>query len=200
MVIDSFDIVFYTAVFVLPGFLMTSIIDTLNPTQKKSEGVLLLKSILYSIIHCAVWSWAYKLIFQLETTHPYFYWLVLITFTILAATVLALLIGVVKQKQLLRKALLYCNIYCPHSIPNSWDYALGKAEGSWVIGTLTDDSVIYGEYSTKSFASSDPDERDLFLEKTYIPDENGTWIEASRNEGIYIQKDQIKTIEFLKGA
>ena len=200
MIIDSFDIVFYTAVFVLPGFLINSIIDTLNPTLKKSEGVLLLKSILYSIIHCAVWSWAYKLIFQLETTRPYFYWLVLIIFTIIAATLLALLIGVVKQKQLLRKVLFYCNIYCPHSIPNSWDYAFGKAESSWVIVTLADDSVIYGEYSTKSFASSDPDERDLFLEKTYISDENGIWIEADRNEGIYIQKDQIKTIEFLKGA
>ena len=43
MTIDSFDIVFYTAIFVLPGFLINNIIDTLNPSQKKSEGVLLLK-------------------------------------------------------------------------------------------------------------------------------------------------------------
>ena len=54
MTIDSFDIVFYTAIFVLPGFLINNIIDTLNPSQKKSEGVLLLKSILYSIIHCSL--------------------------------------------------------------------------------------------------------------------------------------------------
>ena len=200
MLIDSFDVVFYTAIFVLPGFIINCIIDTLNPTQKKAEGTLLLKSIFYSIIHCSAWSWAYKLIFRLVTTHPYLYWVVLIAFTTIAATALALLIGIIKQKQLLRKALSHIGIHCPHSIPNSWDYIFARSESSWVIVTLTNDDIIYGEYSTKSFASSDPDERDLFLEKTYIPDKNGTWVEANGNEGIYIQKDQIKTIEFLKGV
>ena len=200
MTIDSFDIVFYTAIFVLPGFLINSIIDTLNPTQKKSEGVLLLKSILYSIIHCAVWSWAYKLIFKLEMDLPYCYWVILIGFTIIAATVFAILIGIIKQKQLVRKVLSALKIYCPHSIPNSWDYAFARPEGIWVIVTLTDDSVIYGEFSTKSFASSDPEERDLFIEKIYIPNEKGEWIAAEKNDGIYIHKDQIKTIEFLRGT
>ena len=200
MTIDSFDIVFYTAIFVLPGFLINSIIDTLNPTQKKSEGVLLLKNILYSIIHCAVWSWAYKLIFRLEDKFPYLYWVALIGFTIIAATVFAVLIGIVKQKQLVRKILSFFKIYCPHSIPNSWDYAFARPEGIWIIVTLTDDSVIYGEFSTKSFASSDSEERDLFIEKTYIPNEKGEWIAAEKNDGIYIHKDQIKTIEFLRGT
>ena len=72
--------------------------------------------------------------------------------------------------------------------------------GLCVIVTLTDDSVIYGDFSTKSFASSDPEERDLFIEKTYIPNEKGEWIAADKNEGIYIHKDQIKTIEFLRGT
>ena len=200
MTIDSFDIVFYTAIFVLPGFLINSIIDTLNPTQKKSEGVLLLKSILYSIIHCAVWSWVYKLIFRLEDKFPYLYWVALIGFTVIAATVFAVLIGIVKQKQLVRKVLSFFKIYCPHSIPNSWDYAFASSEETWVIVTLIDDSMIYGKYSTKSFASSDPEERDLFIEKTYIPNEKGDWIAAEKNDGIYIHKDQIKTIEFLRGT
>lgn len=200
MTIDSFDIVLYTAIFVLPGFLINSIIDTLNPTQKKTEGVLLLKSLTYSIIHCAVWSWAYKLIFKLEKKLPYWYWVILIGFTLIAATTVAVLIGIIKQKQLVRKVLSALKIYCPHSIPNSWDYAFARPEGIWVIVTLTDDSVIYGEFSTKSFASSDPEERDLFIEKIYIPNEKGEWIAAEKNDGIYIHKDQIKTIEFLRGT
>ena len=200
MAIDSFDMVFYTAIFILPGFIINSIIDILNPTQKKSEGVLLLKSILYSIIHCAIWSWVYKLIFKLEKDFSYWYWVILIGFTLIAAIVFAVLIGIIKQKQLVRKALSILKIYCPHSIPNSWDYAFARSEGVWVIVTLTDDSVIYGKFSTKSFASSDPEERDLFIEKTYIPNEKGKWIAAENNEGIYIHKDQIKTIEFLRGT
>ena len=42
MTIDSFDIVFYTAVFVLPGFIINSIIDAMNPPKKHNDGIYLL--------------------------------------------------------------------------------------------------------------------------------------------------------------
>ena len=59
--------------------------------------------------------------------------------------------------------------------------------------------MIYGWFSTKSFASSDSDERDIFIERIYSIDDNNNWIENKSIEGIYIPKEQIKTIELLKG-
>ncbi|MBR2883394.1 MAG: hypothetical protein IKB93_01255 [Clostridia bacterium] len=199
MLIESFDVVFYTAIFVLPGFIINGIISAFNPTQKLSEGVLLLKCLLYSIIHCAVWSWLYKLIFMIEHKYPKTYWFVLVVATIIAATIIAVIIGLIQQKQIIRKILSHFNLHISHPVPNSWDYCFSRRGSSWVIVTLIDDKMIYGWFSTNSFASSESDERDLFIEKTYTVDDNNNWTEATSNEGIYISKEQIKTIEFLKG-
>ena len=56
MSIDSFDVVFYTAIFVLPGFVVNGVINTVNPPKKHNEGVFFLKCIGYSIVSCAIWS------------------------------------------------------------------------------------------------------------------------------------------------
>ena len=200
MLIESFDVVFYTAIFIRPGFIINGIISAFNPTQKLSEGVLLLKCLLYSIIHCAVWSWLYKLIFIIEIKYPKTYWFVLVVATIIAATIIAVIIGLIQQKQIIRKILSHFNLHISHSVPNSWDYCFSKRGSSWVIVTLNDDKMIYGWFSINSFASSDSDERDIFIEKIYCVDKDKKWIEIESSEGIYIPKEQIKTIEFLKGS
>lgn len=200
MLIESFDVVFYTAIFVLPGFIINGIISAFNPTQKLSEGVLLLKCLLYSIIHCAIWGWLYKVIFTIENKYPKTYWFVLVVATIIAATIIAVTIGLVQQKQIIRNIISHFNLQISHSVPNSWDYCFSRNNSSWIIVTLTDDKMVYGWFSTKSFASSDSDERDIFIEKIYSVDENNNWIEIASSEGIYIPKEQIKTIEFLKGS
>lgn len=199
MLIESFDVVFYTAIFVLPGFIINGIISTFNPTKKLSEGVFLLKCLLYSIIHCAIWSWLYKIVFQISNEYPKTYWFILVLTTIIAASALATVIGLIQQKQLIRKVLAHFKVYILHSIPNSWDYCFSKNQPTWLIVTLVDGGIIYGQFSTKSFASSDAEERDLYIEKIYSIDDNNTWIEIEGIDGIYIPKEQIKTIEFLKG-
>lgn len=201
MTIDSFDIVFYTAIFVLPGFIIVSIIDIFNPCRKRSEGVLLLNCLLYSIVHCALWSWLYKLLFLLNKTHPYWYWLLLVIATVLGAVIIALIIGILKQKQLFRWIFSKLKIISVHSIPTAWDYCLSKADASWIVVTLQDDSKVYGLYSVGSFASSEPEERDLYIERIYsFNEENHVWGELESSQGVYIPKDQIKTIEFMKGS
>ena len=119
--------------------------------------------------------------------------------TIIAASALATVIGLIQQKQLIRKVLAHFKVYILHSIPNSWDYCFSKNQPTWLIVTLVDGGIIYGQFSTKSFASSDAVERDLYIEKIYSIDDNNTWIEIEGIDGIYIPKEQIKTIEFLKG-
>ncbi len=199
MLIESFDVVFYTAIFVLPGFIINGIILAFNPTKKVSEGVLLLKCLLYSIVHCALWSWMYKLIFGIASKYPKMYWFVLVLTTIIAASILAVIISLIQQNQVIRKMLAFFKINIQHSIPTAWDYCFSRNKSNWLIVTLVDGSTIYGWFSTESFSSSDTEERDLYVEKIYSIDDNNTWIENESNEGIYIPKEQIKTIEFLKG-
>lgn len=69
----------------------------------------------------------------------------------------------------------------------------------FVIITLQDDSKIYGLYGENSFTSTEPDERDIYLEKIYDIDEQNNWVENEYSLGIHILQNQIKTIEFLQG-
>ena len=57
--------------------------------------------------------------------------------------------------------------------------------------------TIYGKFSEHSFASSDTEERDLYIEKTYNIKEDMTWVEDDKSKGILVAKDEIETIEFL---
>lgn len=70
---------------------------------------------------------------------------------------------------------------------------------SFIIVTLTDDTKLYGWYSSASFTSSDPDERDVFVEIGYKLSEDGKWEEDAQSGGFYVPKGQIKYIEFKKG-
>jgi hypothetical protein len=62
MTIDSLDVVFYTAIFIMPGFIIKSIIDTLNPPKKINDSIFFILCLAYSLVNCAVCSWAYVLI------------------------------------------------------------------------------------------------------------------------------------------
>lgn len=108
----------------------------------------------------------------------------------------ALIIGILKQKDRARKVLDALKIRNMHPVPTAWDYIFSKQEPSWVIVTLIDNRLIMGLYSKNSFASSDSEERDIYIEKIFDVDENNQWIENIRNKGILISKDQVKTIEY----
>jgi hypothetical protein len=83
-----------------------------------------------------------------------------------------------------------------HPIPTSWDYAFSTGESCWVIVTLKDGSQVAGFWGPSSFASSDPKERDIFIEKVFKIPKRGAWKEVPRTSGILLRGDEIQHIEF----
>ena len=81
-------------------------------------------------------------------------------------------------------------------IPTAWDYYFNKKEPCFVVITLKTGKTIYGLFSENSFASSEQSERDLYIEKTYNYNDEAEWNEVPRNKGIYLNKEDIETIEF----
>ena len=199
MTIESFDVFFYTAIFILPGFIINCIIDATNPPRRHNDGIFFLKCLLYSIIHCAIWSWLYSLILNHDFKHFTLYWLTIVISTLIGATIIAIFIVVIKQKNLIYKILEKLRIRSIHSTPTAWDYKFSQQDSNYIIVTLTDDTKIKGWFSTSSFASSDSEERDLYIEELYYDDDTHEWIQDAESNGIYISKDQIKFIEFKKG-
>ena len=60
--------------------------------------------------------------------------------------------------------------------------------------------MISGRYATKSFASSDIDKHDLYLEDVYTINEQSVWHDIDGNEGVLILGESIKCIEFFTGG
>ena len=53
-----------------------------------------------------------------------------------------------------------------------------------------------GRYDVQSFASSDPSERDIFIEKVYEIQEDGPWKDVG-DKGILIRPSEVRYIEFF---
>lgn len=115
----------------------------------------------------------------------------------LGPAVFGALLGVDIQRNYTRGFLRRAGLNTVHAVPSAWDWKFNKVQQlKWVVVTLKDGTQIGGFYGEDSFASSEPTERDIYLERSYrIDDEESCWSFESE-EGILIVREEIKTIEF----
>jgi hypothetical protein len=66
--------------------------------------------------------------------------------------------------------------------------------------TLQDGSTVAGRWAYPSFASSDPLERDLYLDYTYNIDDDGVWHDPGRQRAMWIPGPSIAHIAFFANA
>jgi hypothetical protein len=87
-----------------------------------------------------------------------------------------------------------------HPIGKPWDYVFSQEQPFWVKVTLKNGEVLGGKYSDKSFASSAPNEEQIYLEETWILSETGKF-ERPKNgtAGIIILASEISHVELRKG-
>ena len=104
------------------------------------------------------------------------------------------LAGVANQRRWVNTALNHFGINTVDPVPTAWDWVFGTKEREWVIVTLNTGKILYGVYR---FASSDPAERDIFLEETWTVEDNGEWKLVDRSGGVLIRGNTIVTVEFL---
>ena len=111
---------------------------------------------------------------------------------------LGLLLGVVSQKELIYKALRWMGLDPVHNIFTAWDWKFSNMGDEWVLVTLKDGTRIGGRCGRDSFISSNPDERDLYIESTDPVDGGGDRHSTSNERrGVWIAGGEISTIEFL---
>lgn len=200
MIIQSLDIVFLTCIFLIPGYLISEIIALFCPPKNLSETKLFLKNLLYSIINCAVWSWAYQILLDSKIQYAtILFWAIILSITLLGAAILGFFIGIINNKDLIRKFIVKITKRTVlHPIPTSWDYKFSKIKyGKWVIVRLNDGTLVAGLYASHSFSSSEINERDIYIEEVYLISEHNQWIKKERTDGILIKASEIKTIEFF---
>ena len=86
---------------------------------------------------------------------------------------LGVALGVLSQRETVRRFLQRLGFSTVHPIPNAWDYFFGRTAPVWVLVTLHDGSIVSGRFAY-----------------------NGPWTEVPWNAGIWIAGREIKHIEF----
>jgi len=105
-----------------------------------------------------------------------------------------------QQKEAIARLLARLGFRTIHPIPMARDWHFSQSKPYWALVTLKDGSQVRGLYGQRSFAGSDPQHRDLYLEALFHPVGTGDWAPVEDTAGILIMSDQIGLIEFRKIA
>lgn len=120
-------------------------------------------------------------------------WLVLI---FMAPAILGILLGLNIRKGWTKKLVNGFGLNTIHPVNCAWDWRFGHCPECWVIVTLKDETRWYGYMGVNSFMSSDPAERDIYIEHVYeFAGEGHQW--TARDTSVWIGHGEIQTLEFL---
>lgn len=105
------------------------------------------------------------------------------------------LLGIAAYYAMVKRIASYLGISLVHPVPTAWDYKLSQSDENYVFVTLKDGTKFAGLFGRNSFASTDPSDRDLYLEQIFDWHENKPW-EARIGNGVWLTGSEISSIEF----
>lgn len=195
------QLVWYVLLFLMPGFLMAFWINLFVPlrpgTDNKNFLTYLFLSLLLSLPVLLYYGWHGKL--------PFFTSFHQLVGFVVYGLVVSFLGGVLASKVVHNphrfpwKFLEKTGLRPVHPIASAWDKTFGKSFEviPFILVTLKDGTKIGGLWDSQSTASSDPDERDLFLSTVYRVSDQGDWTAVENTLGTLIKADEIQTIDFI---
>jgi hypothetical protein len=184
----------------LPGFILLYIRSRLTngklPSATENIALYTVLSAIYYIMIGPI------LHFETSISSLWGSYLIRIFVFLVLPALLGVGIGVMDQRKTVQRAFakvaslggLSVNIVDP--ISSAWDWKFARAEPSFVIVKLKNGTCVYGFAGGGSFMSSDPNERDIYIEQVYILGPKGD-LEQTASQGIWIGAGEISTIEFI---
>ena len=189
MPIKSIDDVYVFLVFIVPGLIILFVRSQFITGRRPSHAAALLSYLTMSVVYYAlilpfigfaqptkVWTW-----FLLVFVGP---------------VAVGFLLGLNVQKDLFRGLLRRIHIYPVHSIPTAWDWKFSTMKGEWALVTLKNGKRFAGVCGgPKSFVSSEPAERDLYISWVHDIGKDNVW-RPSGDRSVLITSGEISTITF----
>ena len=196
MRIDSFDAVFSTLTFIVPGFIADSVLGLMIPRRSSGTESSVVRFLTFSCFNYALWSWLIYLIVktELSITRPSVASALWAFIILLSPILLGVLVAKARQGGFVTKMLSRVGLPVIQPNPTAWDQFFITAEPQFVLVTLKDGSTVAGRFGPRSAASSDAIERDLYIESVYRVGE--PWTEIEGNGGVWIRGDEIRYLEF----
>ena len=105
------------------------------------------------------------------------------------------LLGVNASKGWTRRLLSRFGLRLIHVMPTAWDWKFEGMTASWVLVTLKDGTRFAGFCGSESFMSSDPQDRDMYIQRVYDLDSDEKWIDQG-DKGLLVRGSEIRSTEF----
>lgn len=177
--------------FVIPGFISIKAYQLAFPGTERAISDQLIDAIAYSSINYAL------LIFpiisiesgNLKETYRFLYYLFYVFVLFFAPIIWVLIWKYLRTRNFFQRN-------APHPTAKPWDYVFAQRKPYWVKVTLNNGAIIAGRYADKSFASSAPAPEQIYLEETWVINQNGGFVRAKNNTaGVIILSNEISHIE-----
>lgn len=189
--------------FLVPGFVWRTVeaqfifLDKRLEWEKFALGLLARSTVVYTCAGEVIYQgWKNDWL----DVHPIYSTLVAAGFIGVLPAILGFVSGILRQQGffpwMIKKMGL--RAFEQHQIPTAWDYVFSRITPQWAIVTLQDGTKIRGYVGEDSYFSSDMESRDLFISHVIQSREDGKMEQILHTGGVYINKDQVTAIEFLK--
>jgi Family of unknown function (DUF6338) len=191
--LKSIENVYLVLAFLVPGligcFVRAQFITGRTPSHTESALSYLTLSVIYYAL--ALPAVDYALSMQEPGYRKALVWFALV---FAGPALFGLVLGLNAQKEITRRLLKRVGLNSVHVMPSAWEWKFGGMKESWVLAVLKDETKFAGYCGTRSFMSSDPKERDLYIEQVFDRDEQNNW--HPRESAVLITAGEIRTIEF----
>ena len=192
--LKSLDNLYLILGFLVPGLIVLFVRSQFVTGRRPPHAAALLSYLTVSIIYYAL---ALPLVdFVLSIQEPgYLKALAWFGLVFVGPAIFGLLLGINIQQGLLRRFLRWCRLNPIHVMPTAWDWKFGGMKDEWVLVTLKDGTRFAGFCGQHSFISSDPTERDIYIQWIYDIGDNNKWSPRG-DTGVLIAAGEIRTVEF----
>ena len=195
------DLYFVLAVFV-PGFIYNGTLRQFVPlhesAQKETVFLSLLTATAFNYALCSPLIYLLYRPDLVSEPERLAIWFLII---LVVPMVLALVRAYALQHDRLTFVFRWLRLRPINPIPTGWDWMFSRTDPCFVLVTLKDGTAIAGWFGPNSMASSDPQRRDIYVEKVYkMPTDGSGWIEVKGSLGMQIDGAQISYIEFKEAS
>lgn len=203
--LDKIENVLLALTFIVPGFLIYSVLSLFTVRRTEIKEVLFLRYLSFSTLNLVVCLVPiYGIIkSKLVENNPWLAFLAFFGMCFVSPLLLGLLISLADNYKWLEKLFTKGEMAPMSATPSAWDEKFkqaAKSGGRYLLVYLKDGSEVAGDYGSKGVASTDPLERDIYLDKLYKLDDNEQWVLQPCSDGVLIKGDMIQAVEFFYDA
>lgn len=190
---SGFDKSLLFILLVFPGLVSMQIYRLLLPAKSIEWKTAPIEALFYSIMNFALCLPLLVFVHQngFYKNHPYWY-----SFVLMVVLLVTPLIWPIVYAKAIRCKKLMVKMQLP--FPTAWDYYFDKRHSVWVLAHLKDGTMIGGLFGGDSYATSFPNDGDIFLEKVAKVSSDGAFEKMVEDSaGMLLKKDSYDFLEFF---